>query len=93
MQGNRRPEAKSNAAEDLREESLILTYLVDAFPQTLRLSDVIREMGGGEDFTKRDAVERAVRELMRGGLLFRSCGAVLPTRAALRAYELFVEAA
>jgi hypothetical protein len=54
---------------------------------------VIREMGGSEDFSKRDPIERAVRELMRGGLVFRCSGAVLPTRAALRAYELLVGAA
>jgi len=46
-----------------------------------------------EDFEKRDGVERAVRELVQGGLLFRCSGAVLPTRTALRAYELFVGAA
>jgi predicted DCC family thiol-disulfide oxidoreductase YuxK len=85
--------AATNAAEDMREESAVLVHLIETFPQTLRLSDVVREMGGGEDFSKRDAIERAVRELMRGGLLFRCSGAVLPTRAALRAYELFAEAA
>lgn len=93
MQGNRRPEAKSNAVEDLKDESAVLVHLVETFPQTLRLSDLIREMGGSEDFGKRDGIERAVRELVRGGLLFRCSGAVLPTRAALRAYELFVKAA
>lgn len=85
--------AATNAAEDLKEERAIFVHLLETFPQTLRLSDVIRELGDSGDFAKRDSIERAVRELMRGGLLFRSCGAVLPTRAALRAYELLVEAA
>jgi hypothetical protein len=83
----------ATAAEDLKEERAIFVHLIETFPQTLRLSDVIREMGASKDFSKRDAIERAVRELMRGGLLFRSSGAVLPTRSALRAYELLVEAA
>jgi hypothetical protein len=85
--------AATNAAEDLRDERAILVHLVDTFPQTLRLSDLIRELGGSEDFAKRDNIERAVRELVNGGLLFRCSGAVLPTRTALRAYELFVGAA
>jgi hypothetical protein len=93
MQGNRRPEAKSNAAEDLKDERAILVHVVETFPETLRLSDLIREMGGSDDFRKRDGVERAVRDLVLGGLLFRCEGAVLPTRTALRAYELLADAA
>lgn len=85
--------AASNAAEDLRDERAVLVHLVETFPQTLRLSDLIREMGGSEDFAKRDGIERAVRELVQGGLLFRCSGAVLPTRTALRAYELLLGAA
>jgi hypothetical protein len=85
--------AATNAAEDLRDERAVLVHLVETFPQTLRLSDLIREMGGSEDFEKRDGVERAVRELVNGGLLFRCSGVVLPSRAALRAYELLVGAA
>lgn len=85
--------AASNAAEDLRDERAVLIHLVETFPQTLRLSDLIRELGASEDFEKRDGIERAVRELVAGGLLFRCSGAVLPSRAALRAYELLVGAA
>jgi len=47
-------------------------------------------VGDPDDFAKRDGVERAVRELVMGGLLFRCEGTVLPTRTALRAYELLV---
>ncbi|HKH63836.1 MAG TPA: hypothetical protein VKA35_00070 [Solirubrobacterales bacterium] len=85
--------AAPNAAEDLKEERAILAHVIETFPETLRLSDLIREMGGSEEFTKRDAVERAVRELVMGGLLFRCESAVLPTRTALRAYELLADAA
>jgi hypothetical protein len=93
VQGNPRPEAKSNAAEDLKDERAIFVHVVESFPETLRLSDLIRETGGSEDFAKRDSTERAVRELVRGGLFFRCEGVVLPTRTALRAYELLDEAA
>ena len=91
MQAKRK--AASPAAEDLKDERAILVHVVETFPTTLRLSDLIREMGGSEDFKARDGVERAVRELVMGGLLFRCEGAVLPTRTALRAYELLAEAA
>jgi hypothetical protein len=87
------PKAAPNAAEDLKEERAIFVHLIETFPQTLRLSDLIRELGGSGDFAKRDGIERGVRELVRGGLLFRCSGAVLPTRASLRAYELLVAAA
>jgi hypothetical protein len=82
----------SPAGEDLRDERAVLVHVIETFPETLRLSDLIREMGGSEDFRKRDGVERAVRDLVMGGLLFRCEAAVLPTRTALRAYELLVEA-
>jgi len=85
--------AVDNASGDLQDERVVFVHLIEAFPQALRLSDVIQELGGSEDFGRRDAIERAVRELMRGGLLFRCSGVVLPTRSALRAYELLIEAA
>ena len=85
--------AASPAAEDLRDERAILVHVVASFPETLRLSDLLRELGDPDDFSRRDAIERAVRELAKGGLLYRCEGAVLPTRTALRAYELLVEAA
>jgi hypothetical protein len=82
------PKAASPAAEDLSNERAVLVHVVETFPETLRLSDLFRELGDPEDFGKRDDIERAVRELVKDGLLFRCEGTVLPTRTALRAYEL-----
>lgn len=82
MQDKGRP-AADNAAQDQREEGVVLRHVVDAHPATLRLSDLIRELGDPDDFEQRDGIERAVRELVKGGLLFKSEGAVLPTRQAL----------
>jgi hypothetical protein len=76
------------ATEDRQTERAILGLVIDAHPATLRLSDVIREAGDPDDFASRDGVERAVRELVKGGMLFRCEGAVLPTRQALYACEL-----
>ena len=43
------------------------------------------------DFAQRDAIERAVRDLVGVGLLFRSDGLILPTRAGLRFNEILGE--
>jgi hypothetical protein len=85
--------AASPAAEDLKDERAIFVHVVECFPATLRLADLIRELSDPNDFRRRDAIERAVRELVSGGLFFRCEGSVLPTRTALRAYELLIEAA
>ena len=87
------PKAASNAAEDRKDERAALSHVVESYPDTLRLSDLLRELGDPDDPTERDRIERAVRELVKAGLLFRCEGAVLPTRTALRAYELLIEAA
>lgn len=85
--------AADTAAEDQRDERAVLVHLVETHPTTLKLSDLTRELGDPEDFSERDRIERAVRELIKGGLLFRAECGVLPTRSALRAYELLIEAA
>jgi hypothetical protein len=82
MQDKGRPVA-ANAAEDRRDEGAVLRHVIAVHPATLRLADLIRELGEPDDFAQRDGVERAVRELVKGGLLFRCEGAVLPTRQAL----------
>jgi DeoR/GlpR family transcriptional regulator of sugar metabolism len=83
----------STAAQDNRDERAAYCHIMEAQPATLRVSDLIRELAEGEDFVYRDRVERAIHELTNAGLLFRHGGAVLPTRAAIRAYELLDEAA
>jgi hypothetical protein len=72
-----------NAAEDRREEGAVLRHVIAVHPATLLLSDLIRELGDPSDFAQRDGIERAVRELVKAGLLFRCEGTVLPTRQAL----------
>jgi hypothetical protein len=76
------------AGEDQKHEGAVLAHIIAVHPATLRLSDLLRELGDPEDFGERDAIERAVRDLVKGGLLFRCEGAVLPTRAALYLSEL-----
>jgi hypothetical protein len=82
----------SNEAQDLRDQSSALIYVLTLYPTHLRLSELIQEVSAGAaDFAQRDAIERAVRDLVGVGLLFRSDGLVLPTRAALRFNEILGE--
>jgi hypothetical protein len=82
----------STDAEDQRDVRSVFTHLIWAQPDTLRLSDLVLELAETEEFDERDRIERAVRELVKAGLVFRCAGVVLPTRPALRAYELLMEA-
>ena len=76
---------RSNAAQDLHDQGVVLIHVLTIYPTQLRLQELIRELtDGSEDFAERDRIERAVRELSGAGLLFRCEGLVLPTRAALR---------
>lgn len=75
--------------EDRRDERAVLTHVIEVFPTTLRLSDLVRELAPSDEFAERDRIERAVRNLVSVGLLFRSDGAILPTRQTAHAYELF----
>jgi len=74
--------------EDRACEAAVLHYVLALHPTPLTLADLVRELGGTEDFSQRDAVERAVRDLAGCGLLHRSGTLILPTRAALRFEEL-----
>lgn len=82
----------STHAEDLRDQGTVLTEVLVLHPAHLRLSELVREIAAGPaDFEKKDAIERAVRDLVAVGLLFRNDDLVLPTRAALRFDELLAE--
>jgi len=82
----------SNEVQDLRDQGSVLIHVLTLYPTHLRLSELIQEVSAGAaDFAQRDAIERAVRDLTAVGLLFRSDGLVLPTRAALRFNEILGE--
>ena len=82
----------TNEAQDLRDQSSVLIHVLTLYPTHLRLSELIQEVSAGvADFAQRDAIKRAVRDLVGVGLLFRSDGLVLPTRAALRFNEILGE--
>lgn len=67
----------------------MLAFILDAYPSQLRMSDVLRELVEDlEDYEARDRIERAARDLIGAGLLFRCEAMVLPTRAALHVDQL-----
>jgi hypothetical protein len=82
------PKQAPTDLEDLRDEFAVFTHVVVTHPDPLRIADLIRELGDGENFICRDRIERAIRALVKVGLLSLRGSMVLPTRGALRAYEL-----
>lgn len=75
--------------EDATTEAAVLRLLLALHPVHLTLAELVREIAAGPaEFSLRDAVERAVRDLSAAGLLHRSGDVVLPSRAAIRLDEL-----
>jgi hypothetical protein len=77
------------AAADATIEAAVLRQLLALHPVQLTFVELVREISGGPtDFAPTDAVERAVLHLGAAGLVNRNGDLVLPSRAALRFYEL-----
>lgn len=86
--------SETTAEIQLRQQGSVLGYIVTTYPHQIRMSELIRELTGDSGKTEdRLWIEDAVLELRSAGLLFRCEAMVLPTRAAIRAYEVLVEAA
>jgi hypothetical protein len=79
----------SPAREDEKTEAAVLGQLLALHPVQLLFGELVRELSGsGADFAARDSVDRAVDSLDAAGLLHRNGEAIVPSRAALRFYEL-----
>lgn len=82
-------DASSPLAHDRRVESLVLTQALILHPTQLSILEMARQLDvEPKDFEENDAVERAVRELTRVGLLHCNGRLIAPTLAALRADAL-----
>lgn len=82
-------DTRTPAADDARTEATVLRWLLALHPVQITLRELGRDVcENPEDFAERDALERAVRDLVAAGLLHRSGDFVVPTRAALRFDEL-----
>jgi hypothetical protein len=86
---DRNSEAIPQAQQDEIIERVVLTQVLVLHPAQLTILELALRMDRAcEDVAQKDAVERAVRELSRDGLLFCDCRRISPSRAALRFEEL-----
>ncbi|MGN6256037.1 MAG: hypothetical protein ACTHO8_13805 [Solirubrobacterales bacterium] len=82
-------ERATTAAEDDRDQLAVLHEVLVIYPEQMTLDELVRAMTlNASGFSERDGIERAVRELIAGGLLHRVGELVLPTRAAVNFYAL-----
>ena len=84
--------AATTAADDERDQAAVLRHVLSIYPEVLTQGELIREMTGGASspaFSDRDGIERAVRDLIAGGLLHEDAKLVLPTRAAVLFHNLY----
>jgi hypothetical protein len=78
-------EIRSPADEDAATESAVLQHVLALHPALASPEELLRVLGGERsDFAQRDAIERAVRDLVGAGLLHNDGRLVAPTLAALR---------
>jgi hypothetical protein len=77
------------AAQDLRDQGVVLTHVLALHPASLRLWELVAEVtSGSTEFEPGDRYNRAVRDLIGVGLLFEVGELIVPTRAAVRFHEL-----
>jgi len=75
--------------EDAAVEATVLRQLLHIHPAQVTVEELIVDVAADPDaFAERDAIERAVRDLARAGLLHRNGEFAIPSRAALRFDEL-----
>jgi len=87
-----RDDIRTTVDEDRAQESAVLQHVLALHPAATTVEELVRELDPNRDsFARRDAVERAVRDLTGAGLLHRGESLVLPTRAALRFDQLLGE--
>jgi hypothetical protein len=83
-------EIRTTVSEDTSIEAAVLRQLLALHPVQLTLGELVREIAGeAAGFAEKDAVERAVEQLIATGLAHRDGDIVRPSRAALRLEELF----
>ena len=80
---------RRSAGSDEQVEATVLRQLLLLHPAQVTLEELITDVAADPDeFAERDAIERAVRDLARVGLLHRNGEFAVPSRAALRFSEL-----
>jgi hypothetical protein len=83
-------ERRSAGEEELGRERCLFHEVLELFPITLTVEELIRtQLPDSSDAGETEPWQRALRELRAHGLLRLDDQAVVPTMAAVRAYELF----
>ena len=77
------------AEADHAMQQAILTAILVEHPTQLTLLDLYRVRMNPDDPADRDAVDRAVLDLVAAGLVHRNGPFVVPSRASLRFEELY----
>lgn len=78
----------ASAHEDEIMERSVLTQVLVLHPAQLTILELALRVEADRQEAGQDAVERAVRELSRDGLLSCDCRRLAPSRAAIRFEEL-----
>lgn len=82
-------EKRGAGGEDAAVEATVLRQLLLLHPTQVMVEELIVDIAADpEAFAERDAIERAVRDLARAGLVHRNGEFAIPSRAALRFDEL-----
>lgn len=82
-------EIRTPAEDDANVEAAVLRQLLSLYPAQVTFEELVGEIDAGpEGFSQRDAIERAVRDLVSVGLLHRNGELILTSRAAVRLDEL-----
>lgn len=76
--------------EDAAVESGVLGFVIQEHPALMTVPELELAMNGqrNEEFSRKDEVERAIRELVGTGLLHIAGGLVVPSRAAIHCSTL-----
>jgi hypothetical protein len=80
--------ALAPAQEDEIMQRAVLTQVLFLHPAQLTILELALRVESDLRDCEQDAVERAVRELSRDGLLFCDCRRIAPSRACVRFDEL-----
>jgi hypothetical protein len=81
----------TTAHEDEIMQRSVLTQVLVLHPVQLTILELALRVESDLRDCEQDAVERAVRELSRDGLIFCDCRRITPSRAAVRFDELLGE--
>ena len=85
------PALDETGNEDIQDQSRVLREVLDLSPEIRTKDELVRELTvASTEFSERDRIERAIRDLTAGGLLHVRAGdLVLPTQPAVHFHCLF----